>query len=386
MRTLLAMSCVGFLVGCGGSYGGGDGTAQATVNMAVNPPTITLGQSATITWSSNAGACLASGEWSGNKPATGSESVTPARTGPLTYSLICQGGGYRESETLSATLTVNPTTGFTPTVIVSKFAGGAARAIDPGLIAPSGIAAGGGTLHVATRTSASRTGPIAVAFGRDGSVITSDVLSAADGAMHTGLALVTDTGGAARLYAADFRNGKIDVFDASLERVARSQARFAFDDPKLPAGYAPFGIQAFRGASDGATQLFVTYAWQPSADVTGPANGAGLGLVNVFDADGRLLRRLVPAGGALDAPWGLALAPSGFGSFEGALLVGNSGDGRIHAFDSTSGALLGALSDADGRPLTLRGLWGIASGEGTVFFAASTDEADGVVGRIDPDR
>ncbi len=99
----------GLLIGCGGgSYGGGSSNPVATLTISVSPATITLGQSATVSWTSNA-PCTASGAWSGTKAASGSETVTPTQTGMLTYTLICSGGGYRESESRSATLTVNPT-------------------------------------------------------------------------------------------------------------------------------------------------------------------------------------------------------------------------------------------------------------------------------------
>ncbi len=99
---------------------------------------------------------------------------------------------------------------------------------------------------------------------------------------------------------------------------------------------------------------------------------------------------LVPAGGALNAPWGIALAPADFGSFSNALLIGNSGDGKIDAYDPANGTFLGTLSDSDGRPIVARGMWGIAFGNdsnsqphNTLFFTAATDEADGAFGRID---
>ncbi len=111
-RTTLA--CVaavlgaGLLIGCGGSYGSGNSNPVATLSISVSPTTITLGQSATISWTSNA-PCTASGAWSGTKGASGTETVTPAAAGTLTYTLTCVGSGYRESPSRSATLTVNPT-------------------------------------------------------------------------------------------------------------------------------------------------------------------------------------------------------------------------------------------------------------------------------------
>ena len=107
-----ALACLAgaLLTSCGGSYGGGGGNnPPATLNITVSPTTITLGESATLSWSSNASMCTASGAWSGSKPGDGSETVTPAATGSFTYSMRCRGGGYGESQEGSATLTVNPT-------------------------------------------------------------------------------------------------------------------------------------------------------------------------------------------------------------------------------------------------------------------------------------
>jgi uncharacterized protein (TIGR03118 family) len=203
----------------------------------------------------------------------------------------------------------------------------------------------------------------------------------AGGAVYKGLALASNNG-AAFLYATDFHNGKIDVFDSGFNK---QPANGAFTDPNLPSGYAPFGIQAIGGL------LYVSYAMQKEPDRHDEADGPGLGLVDVYDASGKLQRRLA-TGGPLDAPWGLALAPAGFGQFSNALLVGNFGDGRIHAFNPDSGALLGSLGDSGGKAIVIDGLWGLAFGNGVFdqpanalfFTAGSNDEADGLYGRIDP--
>jgi uncharacterized protein (TIGR03118 family) len=203
---------------------------------------------------------------------------------------------------------------------------------------------------------------------------------AASGAVYKGLALASSAG-ANFLYATDFHNARVDVFDARFNKVAVAGG---FTDPTLPAGYAPFGIQAIGG------QLYVTFAKQ-DAVAHDEVDGAGLGLVDVFDATGHFVKRLVDVGGPLNAPWGMTLAPANFGPFSNALLVGNFGDGRINAFDASTGAALGSLSKADGTPVTVAGLWGIAFGNGinnqplnTLFFAAGpADETHGVYGRID---
>lgn len=204
--------------------------------------------------------------------------------------------------------------------------------------------------------------------------------SGAAAAVYKGLALGSN-GSANFLYATDFHNSRIDVFDKSYSKVT---APGGFVDASLPQGYAPFGIQAI------GSHIYVTYAPQKAPANHDEIDGPGLGLVDVFDADGHLLKRLA-TGGPLNAPWGMILAPADFGQFSNALLVGNFGDGLINAFDPNSGAFLGSLSDAGGKPIAYRGLWGIAFGNdiqqqphNTLFFAAGiNDEADGLYGRID---
>jgi len=204
--------------------------------------------------------------------------------------------------------------------------------------------------------------------------------TATDHSAYKGLALAAN-GQGNFLYAADFHNARVDVYDAAFKRVSWPGA---FTDPKLPAGYAPFGIQNLQG------NLYVAYAKQ-DVDARDEVPGRGLGLVNVYDASGNLIRR-VATGGRLNAPWGLAQAPADFGRFSNALLVGNFGDGRITAYNARSGELLGQLRGADGRALSISGLWGLAFGNGiqgqptsALFFAAGTnDEANGLYGRIDP--
>ncbi|MGZ5713612.1 MAG: TIGR03118 family protein [Caldimonas sp.] len=203
---------------------------------------------------------------------------------------------------------------------------------------------------------------------------------AAQGKVYKGLATVTQ-GGAPRLYAADFHNGVVDVFDENFAPVVRAGA---FTDANLPAGYAPFGIQAI------GNQIFVSFAKQ-DAQAHDEVDGAGLGAVDVFDTAGTLQARLIAPGGRLNAPWGMAMAPADFGPLSNALLVGNFGDGRINAFNPTTGASLGPLARADGSPIVIDGLWGLAFGNGlnaqptnTLFYAAGpASESNGVYGRID---
>jgi hypothetical protein len=208
--------------------------------------------------------------------------------------------------------------------------------------------------------------------------------TAPDGAVYKGLA-IANNGTGNFLYAADFHNSKVDVFDKTYTK----QTTFAFADTTLPAGYSPFGIQAVNIA--GTTRIVVTYATHDTASPDDNANGAGLGIVNVFDTNGVLVTHLVATGGKLNAPWGVALAPSDFGTLSGALLVGNFGDGKIHGYDSGTGRYLGELGDGASTPFSEPGLWGLLFGNdavnqphATLFFSAGlNDEANGLYGRID---
>jgi len=194
------------------------------------------------------------------------------------------------------------------------------------------------------------------------------------------------------LYATDFHNGKVDVFDAQFRKVA---APGGFVDPALPAGYAPFGIQAVSfvpaGATAPTTVIVVTYAQHVPENLDLEIKGPGLGLVNVFDANGTLIRNLVGVGAQLNAPWGVVLAPATFGSLGSMLLIGNFGDGAIHAFDPNTGAFVDTVKDAAGQPIVLEGLWGLAFGNdalgqpaSSLFFAAGIGaETAGLYGRID---
>jgi uncharacterized protein (TIGR03118 family) len=215
----------------------------------------------------------------------------------------------------------------------------------------------------------------------------------AHGAIYKGLAIDSRTAGQF-LYATDFHNGKVDVFDSSFDLVTLSGN---FTDPNLPAGFAPFGIQNINGT------LYVTYALQDEDaedDVAGPGNG----FVDAYDLEGNFIQRVASAG-ELNSPWGLALAPEGFGRFSGDLLVGNFGNGRIHAFDPNSltpdgefeavGLIHssgGRRHSSGGRPLQIDGLWALQFGHGTngangltttLFFTAGPSGEDhGLFGSI----
>lgn len=181
--------------------------------------------------------------------------------------------------------------------------------------------------------------------GRPAATLTVD--SSGASAVYKGLA-IAGTGTNARIYATNFSSGKVEAFDSNFTPILSG----GFADPTLPAGYAPFGIQTIGG------KIYVTYAQQDAARHD-DLSGAGHGFVDVFDTNGNLLGRLVSRG-SLDSPRGMALAPSGFGQFSGDLLVGNFGDGTINAFNPTTGAFVGTLDDANGSPIVIEGLWGVA--------------------------
>jgi len=396
--------------------------------------------------------CTASNGWSGAKAATGTESVVPKATGTATYALACGGGGYGSNTTsVSATVTVSAPSAFSKTSLVTDTAGTGAVTTDANLTNPWGIAFGptspvwvannhsetstlydgngkaqpAGTPLVVKLptnaagvtfdptgivfnssadfvvTAAGKSGPARFIFAGEGGMIAGwsssvdpanavTMYTDTGAAVYKGLA-IANNGTANFLYAADFHNNKVDVFDASFHKQTATATSFAFTDSKLPAGYAPFGIQAIPNGPSGATQIYVSYAQQTPPDNHDEAHGPGLGMVNVFDANGVFVKHLIPVAGRLNAPWGMALAPANFGTLSGTLLVGNFADGTINGFNPTTGAYVGTISDAAGKPFAVPGLWGMAFGNDannqprtTLFYAAGTnDEANGEYGRID---
>jgi uncharacterized protein (TIGR03118 family) len=200
-------------------------------------------------------------------------------------------------------------------------------------------------------------------------------------AVYKGLTLVTTP--SPQLYAANFKAGTIDVFDANFKPVTLASG--AFTDPKIPAGFAPFNIWNIGG------KLYVAYAKQDS-DKKFDVRGVGNGYVDVYDSTGKLLQSLVAGGtgSRLNSPWGLAIAPPTFGKYANALLVGNFGDGLINAYDLNTGAFLGTLQDATGKDIVLPGLWAIIFGNGssggdkdTLYFTAGPGgQKRGLLGSI----
>jgi len=196
------------------------------------------------------------------------------------------------------------------------------------------------------------------------------------GAIYKGLS-IADTAAGPRLYAADFHNTRVDVFNGSFGLVPNS----GFVDPGLPAGYAPFNVQTI------GDRVFVAYAKQDE-DAHDEIAGQGRGFVDAYDTQGNLLDR-VAQHGQLNAPWGLALAPASFGRFGGDLLVGNFGDGNINAYDPRTGSFKGKLMNRDANVIDINGLWALRFGNGVIgtpqtllFSAGIGDEDHGLLGEI----
>jgi len=193
---------------------------------------------------------------------------------------------------------------------------------------------------------------------------TATVVVTNPGASYTGLAISSNPSGNV-LLAADNRNNKVDIYDGAFNFVS------SFTDTRLPAGFAPFGIQDFGG------QVYVTFA---------STSGAGGGFIDIFSESGRLLRRLTHDP-HLNHPWGLAMAPRDFGPFSNTLLVSNNtSTGTINAFNAVTGEFVGTMMNTNNEEIQLDGLWGIAFGDGLgqpdltdngatnqLFFAAGPD-------------
>jgi len=211
--------------------------------------------------------------------------------------------------------------------------------------------------------------------------------NSSNGAIYKGCAL-GGTAAAPLLFAADFHNNKIDAYDGTAQPV---QTTGGFANPAIPSGFAPFNVVIING------NVYVTYAKQDDAKED-DVPGAGNGYVALFDQSGNLIVNLISQG-ALNSPWGMAVAPTNFGPFGGALLVGNFGDGKINAYDMISGAMMGTLNDPSGNPIAFPGLWSINFGSGarsedpgTLYFTAGIGggpdndplESHGLFGSIQP--
>ena len=258
--------------------------------------------------------------------------------------------------------------------------------------APTGVVFAGidDNFPVATKTSATLAPARFIFAGEDGMIRAwrggeTALVTASGGtdAKFKGLAIAQPTLGPPLLYAADFHNARVDVFNGAWQNVTPAGS---FVDPTLPSGYAPFGIQTI------GERVFVSYAKQ-DADAADEVAGQGLGFVDAYDLSGDLVARVAEQG-QLNAPWGLALAPATFGRFAGDILVGNFGDGHINAYAETADGWehRGTLRNTDGKKLVIDGLWALEFGNGglngssdTLFFTAGPDdESHGLFGTITP--
>ena len=197
-------------------------------------------------------------------------------------------------------------------------------------------------------------------------------------AVYKGLA-VAQVNGKSFLYATNFRSGRVEAYDSTFTPVEMPGGLFV--DRGLPTGYGPFGIAEIKG------MLYVSFAKQDST-LHDDVGGSGHGFVDVFTNNGKFVRRLVSRG-ALDSPWGMALAPAGFGQFSGDLLVGNFGNGLINVYNPDNGAHLGVLRRSNGVPIQIDGLWGLMFGNGNaaktnqlIFSSGPSDESHGLLGKI----
>jgi len=204
---------------------------------------------------------------------------------------------------------------------------------------------------------------------------------AANGAVYKG-ATIVEIDGKEYILAANFRSGRVDVFDSTFKQVRRSED--AFQDESIPEGFAPFNIQGV------GPNIYISYAKQdpPRHD---PVGGEGLGFVDVFTSKGRLLQR-IQHGSWFNAPWGIALAPANFGEFSHTVLIGNFRGGTIAAFNPITGRFIGNVLNPDGSTVNIDGLWALEFGNGsgagpaqTLFFTAGpNNEKDGLFGTLTP--
>jgi uncharacterized protein (TIGR03118 family) len=256
----------------------------------------------------------------------------------------------------------------------------------PGPATPTGIVANSTTSFAVNGSPAffifsTEDGTISAWTGGNNAVLEVDNPNFNSGTdpVYKGLALLTN-GTNNFLLAANFRNARVDVFDSTFKPTALTGT---FTDPTIPAGFAPFSIHVLNN-----NQIFVAYAMQNSQKHD-PINAPGNGFVSLFDANGNFVRRVISQG-SLNSPWGLVTASANFGQFSNDLLVGNFGDGKINAFDPSTGNLIGTLNDANGNALVNGSLWelvfdptGQTGAKDTLYFSAGlVNEGDGLFGAI----
>jgi uncharacterized protein (TIGR03118 family) len=357
-RKSVGVVCAASLAACGGGGGGGSPTAQPATTSLTDAALVSDGVIAAAHTDSN----LQNG-WGLAVAPGGPFWVADNNSNKAT---IYDGNGNLQAPIVTIPAgtngPANPTgqifNGTADFVITTATGSAAAQFIFSGE---------GGTITAWSQTVSGSTATVAYDDG-------------AGGAVYKGLAMASN-GGANLLYATDLHNAKIDVFDTHFQKTT---VPGGFADPMIPAGFAPFGIQLLNN------QLYVTYAKQ-DATAHDEQLGAGLGYVNVFDLNGNLVKRFASAG-VLNAPWGIALAPTDFGPASGDLLIGNFGDGAINRFNASTGQSLGVVTLGSGKQLMIPGLWALAFGNGaasqptnSLFYTAGpNNQTDGVFGRIDP--
>ena len=391
--VMYTLTCTGAATG-GGAYGGGGGglTGSQTTTLTVNPATAFVVKALVADAAGVAATQDANLENAWGLVFAANAPVWIANNHTNTSSLY-DGNGANGNLLVALPMNTTRNTQFQPTGIVS---------FDPTNFPNDFVV-----------TAAGKSGPsLFIYSGLDGRIAgwnpTVDqthavsAYSANDKTCYRGLA-IANNGTANFLYANDFVGGKIDVFDAKFTK--QSSTAFPFTDPKLPPNYAPFGIQAVANGPNGTTQIYVSYAMSGTGVNQGTCEdtrGAGFGMIDVFDANGKLvIGELVPVGGLLNAPWGMALAPKDFGTLSGALLVSNHADGTVNGYDPVKGTFIGTLQTATG-PFAQAELWGIAFGNdgtavlkpgqpavdlhqphNTLFFTAGPNKVNGLYGRID---
>jgi uncharacterized protein (TIGR03118 family) len=198
------------------------------------------------------------------------------------------------------------------------------------------------------------------------------VNNSSSGAIYTGLAITSHSSGN-MIYAADFWNNKVDVYDGTFKLVT------SFTDTSLPAGFAPFGIQDING------QVYVAFA---------ATNGKAGGYIDIFTESGTFVKTLIK-GKPLNQPWGFAMAPSNFGALSNTLLISNNtNSGTINGFNPTTGAFVGTITGSNGKAIHINQLWGIEFGGGNAnngntnqlfYTAGPKNNADGIFGVINAD-
>jgi len=254
-----------------------------------------------------------------------------------------------------------------------------------GISAPTGQVFNSGTGFVVTNGTTS--GPALFIFasedggisGWNPNVSANEAILAVDhgaeNAIYKGLTMAADADGRDHIYASNFWSARVEIYDSSFNETDTSST---FVDPGIPAGYAPFGIQAINGS------IYVAYAKQ-DADKKDDVPGPGHGFVSVFDPSGNFIKRLITHR-PLNSPWGMALAPANFGKLSGSLLVGNFGNGRINSFDLETGRYQGPMRKTNGAPMQVPGLWALLF-DGTELYltAGPSDEANGLFAEIEAD-